>query len=129
LRRYFSKLSPIGRVSADARGVCGVDLARATGTIPNESMSFRAYVYRGAELAPAAKGHFRSAATPQVCVDVAHGSFPEALPADAPERYVVVDITNGYAPGPLRAHLYDLGEREGYRLVGVERPAALKRPD
>jgi hypothetical protein len=129
LRRYFGKLSPIGRVNADQRGVCGVDLARFTGVVPNESLSFRAYLYRGAALEPAEKPRFRSAATPQVCLNITHAAFPASLPANAPERYLVVDITNGYAAGPLRIHLYDLGERSGYRLAGIERPATLSRPD
>jgi hypothetical protein len=129
LRRYFAKVSPIGRVSVSSSGVCAVDLARATGTVPNEALSLRAYLWRGAKLDPAPKPSFRSVAVPQVCVDIAHGTFPPSLPADAPERYLVVDITNGYAPGPLRVHLYDLGEQAGYRLAGIERPLALTRPD
>jgi hypothetical protein len=128
LQRYFSKLSPIGRVTTDTQGVCGVDLARLTGVVPEERLSFRAYLYRGAELAPAAKPRFRTTPAPHVCLDIAHAAFPSSLPPNAPERYVVIDITNGYAPGPLRLHLYDLGESGGYRLAGIERPAALARP-
>jgi hypothetical protein len=75
------------------------------------------------------KPRFRPTAPPLVCLDIAHESFPEGTAPDAAERYVVVDITNGYAPGPLRVHLYDLGERDGYRVVGIERPASLTRPD
>ena len=132
LQRYLSRVSPIGRVAADAQGVCGVDLARATQTVPNEALSFRAYLYRGAKLEPApatAKPRFRAVQAPQVCLDIAHGDLPASLPPNAPERYVVVDITNGYAPGPLRIHLYDQGQQGGYRLAGIERPTALKRPD
>jgi hypothetical protein len=68
---------------------------------------------------------------PSVCVDIPHRQFPASLSpaADSAERYVIVDITNGYAPGPLRVHLYDLGEQGGYRLAGIERPSMLKRPD
>ena len=129
LRRYFGRVSPIGRVSANMAGVCGVDLARATGTVPNEELSFRAYVYRGAELEPAAKPRFRRVAAPAVCVDIEHGDFPPSLAKDAAERYVVVDISNGYAEGPLRLHLYDQGKQGGYQLAGIERPERLKRPD
>ena len=129
LQRYLSRVSPIGRVTADAQGVCGVDLARATQTVPNEALSFRAYLYRGAKLQPAdTKPRFRTVQAPQVCLDIAHAELPASLPPNAPERYLVVDITNGYAPGPLRVHLYDLGA-QGYRLAGIERPTALKRPD
>jgi hypothetical protein len=129
LRRYLSRVSPIARVSANTRGVCGVDLARLSGTVPNEEMSFRAYLYRGEKLSPGDKPSFRHVAAPEVCVDIPHAPLQATLPADAPERYVVLDITNGYAPGPLRVHLYDLGEAAGYRLAGIERPEALRRPD
>ena len=37
-------------------------------------------------------------------------------------------LENGYARGPLRAHLYDLGPALGFRLVGVERPEQVGRP-
>jgi hypothetical protein len=60
-------------------------------------------------------------------VNIAHRDFPQSLPLDAAERYVVLDITNGYAPGPLRLHLYDLGP-QGYRVAGIERPLELKPP-
>ena len=130
LRRYFSKLSPIARVNADQQGVCGIDLARATGTVPNEAMTFRAYLYRGADLAPApSKPRFRATVAPGVCLDIPHAAFPDGTVPNAAERYLVVDITNGYAPGPLRVHLYDLGERDGYRLVGIERPSSLTPPN
>jgi len=129
LQRYLGKVSPIARVSANTAGVCGVDLARLTKTVPNEGLSFRAYVYRGPQLEPAPKAHFRSVASPEVCLDIAHAALPASLPQNDPARYVVVDITNGYAPGPLRVHLYDLGEQVGYHLAGIERPSALKRPD
>ncbi|MES1188730.1 MAG: hypothetical protein ABUL60_33250 [Myxococcales bacterium] len=129
LRRYLGKVSPITHVSTNTEGVCGVDLARLTETVPNEGLSFRAYVYRGAELEPASKPHFRGVRSPQVCLDIAHAALPESLPANAPQRYLVVDITNGYAAGPLRLHLYDLGERGGYQLAGIERPSALTRPN
>ncbi len=128
LHRYLGKVSPIARLQANPAGVCAVDLARQSGTVPNEGMAFRAYLYRGAALKPAPEPSFRHVPAPQVCVDIAHADFPPGLPPNAPERYVVVDITNGYAPGPLRVHLYDLGEGVGYRLAGVERPEALTPP-
>jgi hypothetical protein len=128
LRRYFSRVSPIARVSADARGLCGVDLSRERRIVPNEPLSYRAYVYRGPNLEAAAKASFRRVDSPRVCLDLAPVDLPASLAPDAPERYVVVDITNGYAPGPLRVHLYDQGAA-GYRLAGIERPAKLTRPN
>jgi hypothetical protein len=128
LKRYLGRVSPITRVVANERGVCGVDLARLTRTVPNEAISFRAYLYRGAELEPTEnKARFLPVAPPGVCVNIAHRDFPPSLPLDAAERYVVLDITNGYAPGPLRLHLYDLGA-QGYRVAGIERPLELKPP-
>ncbi|HVY28151.1 MAG TPA: hypothetical protein VHB79_16450 [Polyangiaceae bacterium] len=127
LRRYLGRVSPLAHVHGDARGLCATDLARRTHTVPNEALSFRAYVYRGTPLSNTAKPRFRHVAPPDVCLDIPHSSFAPSLPPGAPERYVVVDITNGYAPGPLRAHLYDLGDR--YDLVGIERPTELKRPE
>jgi hypothetical protein len=128
LRRYLNRVSPIAQISANTEGVCGVDLARMTGTVPNEEMSLRAYLWRGAPLEPAPKPRFRHVAAPQVCVDIPHADFPASLPANAAERYTVLDITNGYAPGPLRLHLYDLGKTVGYRLAGIERPESLSHP-
>jgi hypothetical protein len=128
LRRYLGRVSPLSDVVADQGGLCAVDLARKAGTVPNEALSFRAYVYRGAELQPAAKARFRPRKSPAVCLDLAPVPLAAALQADAPERYVVVDITNGYAPGPLRVHLYDQGPGAGYRLAGIERPGSLTRP-
>lgn len=129
LRRYLSRVSPLAQVEADRTGVCAVDLARQTGTVPNEALTFRAYLYRGRRLEPGPKPRFRNVAAPRVCLDLAHASFPKGLRQDAAERYRVVDITNGYAPGPLRLHLYDLGEAGGYRLVGIERPQSLAHPN
>ena len=51
-----------------------------------------------------------------------------ALAADDPRRYVVLDLANGVAPGPLRLHFYDLAPSEGHRLVGIERPDSSSAP-
>ena len=127
LARYLTRVSPIASLAADSQGVCGVDLARLTGTIPHDPLAFRAYVYRGKELRAGAKAHFRHEPAAGICLDIPHQALPVSLPLDAAERYVVVDITNGSAPGPLRLHLYDLPN--GYQLVGIERPERLTRPD
>jgi hypothetical protein len=133
LQRYLGRVSPIADLAADQLGVCGIDLARKSGTVPNEGMSFRAYLYRasrdGDELLASAPPHFRDVTTPRVCVDIPHRVFAAGVPHDAAERYVVLDLANGYAPGPLRVHLYDLGADGGYRLVGIERPSQLTPPN
>ena len=128
LRRYLSRVSPIGEVVATERGLCGIDLARLTGVVPNERMSFRARAYRGAEHEPTRALRLVSDAAPRVCVELPHADLnPRVAPDDA-RRYVIVDLENGYARGPLRAHLYDLGPGGGYRLVGIERPEDAGRP-
>ena len=47
-----------------------------------------------------------------VCVDLPAGPVGDG--------YLVVDVNNGQAKGPLRAHLYDLGD--SFELAGIERP-------
>ena len=44
-------------------------------------------------------------------------SLDPTLRDNAPQRYVVISVMNGMAPGPLVAYLYDLGAVGGYRLV------------
>jgi len=128
LRRYLSRLSPIGEVQVNAAGLCGVDLARLTEVVPNESTSFRARAYRGADHQPTRALRLASEATPRVCVELPHQSFAAGVAPDDARRYVIVDLDNGYARGPLRAHLYDLGPSLGYRLVGIERPEDASPP-
>lgn len=124
LKRYLSRLSPLANVAADEKGVCAWDLARQTGVVPNEPLSFRARAYRGEDRTPTRELKLYTVNTPRVCVQLPHASFASGVaPGDA-RRYVVVDIDNGFAKGPLRVHLYDLGASKGYRLVGIERPAS-----
>ncbi|MEO6599450.1 MAG: hypothetical protein ABIQ16_06225 [Polyangiaceae bacterium] len=124
LRRYLTHLSPIADVSANPAGVCGIDLARETRVVPNEAVSFRVRAYRGADHVPlqARDVHVIGKATPRVCVQVPHAALGADVASDDPRRYTIVDIDNGYAQGPLRAHLYDLGPQLGFRLAGIERP-------
>jgi hypothetical protein len=129
LRRYLNRLSPLSRLTVTPSGFCAVDLARRTGIVPNEPLSFRARAYRGAELEPVRRIRLLSGNTPQVCVELGERAADGGSPDDSPERYVVVDISNGYAAGPLRASFYDLGKARGFRLVGVERPETDDRPN
>jgi len=128
LRRYLSRLSPIGELQSTAHGFCGVDLARLTEVVPNEPTSFRARAYRGAEGTPTRALRLLSEASPRVCVELTHAALSASVPADDARRYVVVDLENGYARGPLRVHLYDLGPEGGFRLVGIERPERADAP-
>ena len=125
LRRYLGRLSPIADIKAGKNAICGVDLARKARIVPSESVSFRAYAYRGAERLAERAVRFQKRKAPDVCVEIAHARFGSGEPDDSPSRYVVLDITNGYAKGPLRVHLYDLGSERGFRLAGIERPSEL----
>ena len=123
LARYFAKLSPIADVKVTGQAeLCGTDLARQTGAFPAQSFRYSATVYSGERLAATSRPAARPAPDGSVCVTLSHVADDGGAAPDAPSRYVVVDIANGSADGPLRAHLYDTGPRGGFRLVGVERP-------
>jgi hypothetical protein len=96
--------------------------------VPNEATSFRARAYRGAEHEPTRALRLLSDTSPRVCVELPHAALSSSVAPDDARRYVIVDLENGYARGPLRAHLYDLGPTGGYRLVGIERPENADRP-
>jgi len=103
LRRYFALLSPVTDLAVDGGKLCGVDLARRTRVFPAELFHYRARVAGGAALPVEARDDG------VVCV-----SLPRA------SGYLVVELENGQAQRPLRAHLYDQGP-SGHRLVGIER--------
>lgn len=123
LQRYLSRYSPLADVAVAGQSeLCGVDLAARAGVAPKGSLRYAATVYAGAELDPRARPAVRPAQGGGVCLTLPHVADDGGAPDDAAARYMVVDVTNGYAPGPLRAHLYDLGPRRGFKLVGIERP-------
>ena len=115
LERYLSRISPISHLYTTGDQLCGTDLARATGVVPDEGLTFAAQLQRNGvrtkidRLYPSHGGKF--------CLELSHA----AEPATDAERYVRVEIANGYASGLLRAHLFDLGSGRGFRLVGIER--------
>jgi hypothetical protein len=123
LKRYFAKLSPVADLQVKGTQLCGTDLAKKTGTFDPDEFHYRARMYSGESLDDA-----RPLATPAVtdngtvCASLVHVAADGGVPDDSPARYVVVDVQNGKAKGPLRAHLYDLGPTKGFRLVGIERP-------
>jgi hypothetical protein len=100
LRRYFARLSPIADLRVAGDELCGVDLARRTRVFPE--LLFRYRASNGQAVRAGAGG--------EVCVPLVHGA-----------RYQIVDVANGQARGPLRAHVYDLGAA-GFALAGIERP-------
>jgi hypothetical protein len=122
LRRYLMRLSPISDVHVGGDQLFGTDLARRTHVVPDAPTSLRARAYVGADARPADALPVRLLPDAVIAAALAHHA-PDGGPADDdPTRYLVVELSNGYVRGPLRAHLYDLGPRRGFRLVGVERP-------
>ena len=121
LARYLRRLSPLANVAVESTRLCALDVARHAHLVPLDVQP-RARIFRGKELDQVSKVAVELAGEDRLCVTLAH-AFPDAQPGQsARDRYVVVEITNGQAQGPLRAHLYDLGPNSGFRLVGIERP-------
>ena len=122
LRRYLSRLSPLTDVVVRGSRLDAVDLARRTriagpGTPPPSARQYRAGSRRPDVLRP-------SSFSPdgRISIELAHVAPDGGPVASDASRYVVVDVLDGFARGPLRVHLYDLGPRAGFRLVGLERP-------
>ncbi|HKQ70095.1 MAG TPA: hypothetical protein VJT73_12190, partial [Polyangiaceae bacterium] len=120
LERYLSRLSPIADVAIeDGDRLCAVDLAASTGVAATERLHYTAHIYTGARFSRSAAPTVAADANGRVCASLAHFAPHGGALDDAPDRYAVVDLGNGYARGVLRAHLYDLGPQRGFRLVGV----------
>jgi hypothetical protein len=110
LQRYLARLSPLAGVHMEGTSrLCAEDLAESRGLEPPSAFRYQASIVGGPALP------VTSSTPPAICVEL-----PALHDVGAP-RYVRVTISDGVAQGPLVAHLYDLG-REGYRLVGLERP-------
>lgn len=120
LTRYLSKLSPLSDVRLDSGRICAKDLARSTETFAPSAFRYRALVARGSQAATDAP--VTAEPNGEACVPLLASARNEGAADDAAERYVVVRVTNGVAPGPLLLHLYDLGSGRGLRLVAIERP-------
>jgi hypothetical protein len=120
LARYLTRLSPLTDVRVTGNQLCALDLARYRRLGGDAQYRYDARLAAGGSLSvtPRADG--------RVCMTLPERSFPTALRDDAPERYVVVSISNGIARGPLLVHLYDLGVARGFRVVGLERPEAAR---
>ncbi|XXT16643.1 hypothetical protein WME94_41065 [Sorangium sp. So ce429] len=130
MARYLTRLSPIADVALAAPAeLCGVDLARRAGVARPQDLRHEAAMYAGEALALRARPAVRPSPDGRVCLSLPHIAPDGGAPDDAPSRYAIVDVVNGHASGPLRAHLYDLGPRRGYKLVGIERPEDADPPD
>jgi hypothetical protein len=119
LRRYLGRLSPLSRVEAREGRLCAEDLGLQSGIWPASRFRYRALVSRNHGSAAAVPA---SAERGRVCILLEHDATLDGKPNDSAERYVVVSLWNGVSPGRLDAHLYDLGPRQGFALVGLERP-------
>jgi hypothetical protein len=128
LRRYFAKLSPIADLEVRGDDLCGVDLARRTRIFAETTFKYAASHYAGANFTPRQGGPVRAEGDGGICTPLAHFAADTGDPDDSAARYLVVDVTNGQARGPIRAHLYDLGPKRGFKLVGIERPADASPP-
>ena len=117
LERYLTRVSPIAGVHVEGASVlCGIDLAEWRGLREASAFRYTARVVGGGWVSV----ERRSGA--QVCVALPHVARDGGVADDDPSRYVRVRIEDGVAPGPLVAHLYDLGPSRGYKLAGLERP-------
>jgi hypothetical protein len=123
LERYFENLSPVSDVAVEGgSNLCAVDLARRAAVFAPGKFRYMATPYEGVKFARGDAQGMQVGAGGRVCAPLHHFAADEGERDDSPARYVVVDIENGQSKYPLRAHLYDLGPRRGFRLVGVERP-------
>lgn len=116
LERYLTRLSSIADVRMkDADRLCGFDLAEWRRVRAVEQFRYTAESSRTGPVPLERQGGGN------ICMRPPHVAPDGVLADDAQARYVVVTVRDGVAPGPLRAHLYDLGPVRGYRLVGIER--------
>jgi len=128
LRRYLARLSPLSNVTVRGSRLEALDLARRTRVAPASTPAPSARLYRGPD-------HRAEATAPpalldgeRLVLDLVHRAPDGGSRPDDPARYVIVDLFDGFAPAPLRVHLYDLGPRTGFRLAGLERPASAAAP-
>jgi hypothetical protein len=120
LRRYLSKLSPLADFELEGTRFCSTDLARRSGAFRATRFSYTAHAYSGVGLDERPLPRVSAAANGRVCIELPRVARRQER-VDSPMRYLVVDVFNGQAPGPLRAHFYDQGTR-GFELAGIERP-------
>ena len=129
LKRYLSRLSPIGQVHmVENERLCGVDEARYAHVAPDNAFHYAARLYAPPSYDPRWSLRTMPSGDGEICVELAHLPIADGVPDGDPSRYVIVDVADTFAKGPLRAHLYDLGKQRGFRLVGLERPGSPGEP-
>ena len=148
LQDYLTRFTPLDRfvlsrpVPMKPQALCFEDLALATGVAASQSTMYRIHLHGGAGLEQLL-GWRQMRPEPshpsRTCVELPMGRLrPDTLsgasaPDDDPRRYAILEIYSNQRPA-LQAtalvvlHLVDLGSERGFRLVGVERPDAVKDP-
>jgi hypothetical protein len=120
LRRYLAKISPIGQLEVRKDSLCGIDFARRTRVFQDAAFRYTANARIVDERVSFPRPVFPKADA-SFCLPLGENGRPPRSRNGRPS-YWVVTLTNGQAPGEVRAFLYDLGKERGFRLVGVERP-------
>jgi len=117
LKRYFSKMSPIGDVRPEADKICATDFSRK-----RLVMISTTYRYKAIE-----RGNGRAVELPvtpgedgELCIQP-KSIANQTVPDNDPTRRVSIEVTNGTHAGPLVIHTYDLGPK-GQKVVGLTRP-------
>jgi hypothetical protein len=120
LERYLTRLSPIADVRVeDGNRLCAVDLAERRGVLGAERFHYAARWSDGVPLTVVRRPGGA------ICIALPHVARDDGAPDDSKSRYVRAIVEDSVARGPLVAHLYDLGPKRGFRLVGLERPPSL----
>jgi hypothetical protein len=115
LDRYLTRLSPVGDVHLEHDQLCATDLAASRSV--RDPASFHYAVSSGGAWLTVFLHDPAS-----FCVAPPHHAADGGVPDNDPSRYFRVEMSDGVAPGPLHAYLYDLGPTRGFRLVGIDRP-------
>jgi len=109
LRRYLTRLSSLTDVHvAEGNRLCAVDLASRTNAASAERFRYAGVRYAGW---PPSRPEAVAVTvdSDRVCTALPSRSKDGGAPDDDPSRYVLVELRDGVARGPLRVHLYDLG--------------------
>jgi hypothetical protein len=148
LQDYLTRFTPLDRfvlsrqAPKSAQSLCFEDLAIATGVAAPQSTMYRIHLHAGPRLEQLF-GWRQVRPDPshpsQTCTELPLGPLrPAALAGaaaadDDPRRYATLEIYSNQTPS-LQAtamvvlHLVDLGDERGFRLIGIERPDAVKDP-
>jgi hypothetical protein len=149
LRHYLGRGSPLGdftlerRPGDDRQSLCFVDLELRTRVGDPATTLYKVRLRGGENLEltlgwrhlypPEAGDRARSCVALPIARRRPHDLAAAGAADDDPLRYAVLEIYSHQVPARKAAalvalHLYDLGPRRGFRLVGIERPATVGDP-